>query len=340
MLTFRGRNTTVRRDHLAAHCGPPPEADQIPSLTLFERAPAPPITIAVAGPAGATPAEPDAAEPTDVPALIATMLPIVRLIVADVTSRVPRSVDRDDLAAAGLLGLTQAARHYDPSHGVSFQVFARMRIRGAVLDELRGRDRLSRGARRRARQVSAATLFLHDELRREPTDAETANYLDVEVAVVRRSRDDVARAILLDGSTTELDGGDGADRADGAASGPLAELLDAELRGYLIDAVAALPDRLRSIVVAHFFDEREMQDIARDLGVTAPRVSQLCSRAVAMLRDGLNAQLDPEQVEDFNVTTGHVARRKHAYYRAVAEASSVRTRLDRARPIRESAAAA
>jgi RNA polymerase sigma factor for flagellar operon FliA len=268
------------------------------------------------------------------------MLPVVRLVVADVTSGVPRFVDREDLVAAGLLGLTQAARSYQPERGVSFQVFARTRIRGAVLDELRGRDRLSRAARRRVRQVTAASLFLHSAFRRPPTDVETANYLEVEVAVVRLAHDDVARAIALDGSTTQLDDGDVADRNGDGAGGPLAELLDAELRGYLVDAVAALPERLRLIVVAHFFDDREMLEIATELGVTASRVSQLCGRAVSMLRDCLNAQLNPDQVEASETTTGLVARRRHDYHETVAAASSVTTRLDRGRAGREVVAAA
>jgi RNA polymerase sigma factor FliA len=259
-------------------------------------------------------------------------LPLVRHVVADVASRVPRFVDRDELVSAGMLGLTQAAHSYDAGRGVTFQAFARMRIRGAVLDELRGRDPLSRGARRRASQVTAAAVALHETLGRAPTDTETAIHLHVDVAVVRQARDDIARATQLERSTGDLDSGDVAERADTAEGGPLAALLDAELRGYLIDAVVALPDRLRSIVVAHYFDGREMQDIAAELGVTASRVSQLCARAIALLRDGLNAQLDPDRVEDLDETTTRIGRRKHAYYQRVADASTVGTRLSRGRP--------
>ena len=212
------------------------------------------------------------------------------------------SSTRDELISAGTLGLTQAAHSYDTGRGVTFQAFARMRIRGAVLDELRGRDPLSRGARRRANQITAAALALHETLGRAPTETETAGHLHVDVAVVRQARDDIARATQLERSTGDLDSSDVAERADTAEGGPPAVLLDAELRGYLIDAVVALPDRLRSIVVAHYFDGREMQDIAAELGVTASRVSQLCARAIALLRDGLNAQLDPDRVEDIDDT--------------------------------------
>jgi RNA polymerase sigma factor for flagellar operon FliA len=270
-----------------------------------------------------------AAVRAEIEARIFGMLPLVRHVVADVADRAPRYVDREDLMSAGMLGLTQAAHTYDERLGATFQAFARVRIRGAVLDELRSRDPLSRGARRRANQVNAVTVAMQEALGRAPTDTETASRLRVEVAVVRQARDDAARATELERSVGHLEGSEVAERADGADGGPLAELLDAELRGYLIDAVAALPDRLRAIVVAHFFDRREMQDIAAELGVTASRISQLCAQAIALLRDGLNAQLDPHRVDDLHVTTGRVGRGKHAYYRIIADASTVASRLAR-----------
>jgi RNA polymerase sigma factor for flagellar operon FliA len=150
----------------------------------------------------------------------------------------------------------------------------------------------------------------------------------------------VARATQLERSSGDFEGTELAERAEGADGNPLTELLDAELRGYLIDAVAALPERLRTIVVAHFFDGREMQEIAVELGVTASRVSQLCGRAISLLRDGLNAQLDPELVEDLEVTTGRVGERKHAYYDLVAGASTVGRRLARGHAARHTMLAA
>jgi len=272
-------------------------------------------------------------DPAEMAVRVAAMLPLVRHVVADVATRVPRFVDREELVAAGMLGLTQAAHSYDAGRGVSFQAFARLRIRGAVLDELRGRDPLSRGARRRANQITAAATALHDALGRPPTDVETADHLGVEVAVVRQARDDASRAMQIERSTGDVDSTNLAERANGGDGGPLAALLDTELRGYLIDAVAALPDRLRIIVVGHFFDGREMQEIAAELGVTASRVSQLCARAIGLLRDGLNAQLDPERVMDLHETTTRLGRRKHAYYQLVADASTVGARLSRDRAV-------
>jgi RNA polymerase sigma factor for flagellar operon FliA len=300
---------------------------------LFERAPATILTSA--GASDVPGAGPDRVQ---IEARVTALLPLVRHVVADVAVRLPRFVDRDELIAAGLLGLTQAAHSYDAARGVSFPAFARLRIKGAVLDELRGRDPLSRGARRRANQVHAAAAVLQEALGRPPTDAETAEHLGIDTGTVRQARDDVARAAQLERSTGDVDSGDATERADGGEGGPLAELLDAELRGYLMDAVSVLPERLRAIVVAHFFDGREMQDIAAELGVTASRVSQLCGRAVALLRDGLNAQLDPERVGDLAETTSRIGRRKHAYYQLVAGCSTTSDRLARGRALTHPAA--
>jgi len=272
--------------------------------------------------------------------LVVTTLPLVHHVVSDVAGRLPQFIDRDDLIAAGMLGLTQAARTYDASRGVTFQTFARVRIRGAVLDELRRRDPLSRGARRHATQVTITTSHLESELGRRPSDAEVACHLRIDDTQVRRARDDLSRAASMERPVSLVEPGDLGASAPLSEASPLAQILDTELRGYLIDAVAGLPERLRSLVIAHFFDGREMRDIALDLGITASRVSQLCAEAIALLRDGLNAQLDPEKVVALGATTGRVARRKNSYYQHVAAASTLSQRLDRRRSVQDAVTAA
>lgn len=258
--------------------------------------------------------------------LVRRGLPLVQYLVSDVAARVPRSVHREDLVSAGMLGLAQAARSWDPDRGVSFECYARTRINGAILDELRGRDWASRSVRADARRHRAAVEALTTELGRTPTVQEVAERLGVEPEVIDRLEGDVARASVLSFESVFADP-DASSAPAIPGDAPADELLGRELKAVLADAVAALPERLRKVVIEYFFDERPMQEIADDLGVTESRISQMRAEALALLRDGINSQLDPDQVPDLHVTKGRVGRRKAAYYAAVAEASTARARL-------------
>lgn len=265
--------------------------------------------------------------------LVGRTLPVVRFVVNDIAARLPRFVDRDDLMSAGMLGLTEAARSFDSSRGVPFDAFARTRIRGAVLDELRRRDPLSRRARHRGNNVSRKTAELQSRLGRVPTEAEVADALGIACTVVRQASGDLARAASMERAVcvTTL-----ADTIVGQLvddSNPLTQVLEGELRGYLVDAVAVLPERLRHVVLAHFFDERELRDIAAELGVSASRISQMRAEALILLRDGINAQLEPEKVTDLGETS-LTARRRASYFRLVA-AANVSERATGDRSIRD-----
>jgi RNA polymerase sigma factor FliA len=100
-----------------------------------------------------------------------------------------------------------------------------------------------------------------------------------------------------------------------------------ERRAYLTDAVATLPERLRKVVIGYFFEERSMQDLADELGVSESRVSQLRAEALLLLKDGINSQLEPDAVPEEARPNGRVARRKAAYYAAIADASNFAARV-------------
>lgn len=262
-------------------------------------------------------------------------LPIVHYLVADVARRVPRSVHREDLVSAAMLGLVQAVRSWDPERGASFESFARTRIHGAILDELRVKDWASRSVRTEGRRLQKVTEELTTKLGRAPSVEEQAERLGVPAEVVRRLSDDIHRATVLSYDNTIV-GAEGTGAIASKDEGPVEALLSRELRGYLSDAVLALPDRLRKVVVEYFFDERPMQDIADDLGVTESRVSQMRAEALALLKDGINSQLAPESVPDLGIDHGRVGKRKAAYYAEVAAASTYRARIDSGAPsIRE-----
>src|SRR6478736_3149949 len=118
--------------------------------------------------------------------LVRQHLPLVQYVVSEVAHRVPSHVSRSDLVSAGMLGLAQAARSFDPERGIAFDRFASTRIRGALLDELRGRDWASRSVRARARGMQQATDELTNRLGRPPTPEEIATALRLPAESVRK----------------------------------------------------------------------------------------------------------------------------------------------------------
>jgi RNA polymerase sigma factor FliA len=251
-------------------------------------------------------------------------MPLVGHLVREMLARVPTHISRDDLLSAGYAALVAAARSFDDQRGVPFPRFAAARIRGALLDELRGLDWASRSVRQKARRTDGARQSLTAELGRTPTVAEVADRLGCRVEDIESADDDVHRAVLfsLQGfATATVD-----DLVTEPGAGPEELLLRRERLGYLRDAVEALPERLRAVVVGYFFEERSMADIAAELGVTDSRVSQLRSEALGLLRDGLNAHLDPALAAK-PARDGCVARRRAAYYDRIQQRGTLQSRL-------------
>ncbi|MDQ1466168.1 MAG: polymerase sigma factor FliA [Actinomycetota bacterium] len=258
--------------------------------------------------------------------LVRENLALVQYVTSEIAHRVPSHVNRGDLVSAGMLGLAQAARSFDPERGIAFDRFASTRIRGALLDELRGRDWASRSVRARARGMQQATDQLTNRLGRPPTAEEIAEALKLPAESVRKLVDDVHRATVLNYESLVLEG-DAEEFLTAGELGPEDAILERERRSVLTDAVAALPERLRRVVVGYFFEERSMQDLADELGVSESRVSQLRAEALLLLKDGMNSQLDPDQLAAEARPNGRVARRKAAYYASVATGSDPRDRI-------------
>lgn len=259
--------------------------------------------------------------------LIRSHLPLAYRLVAEVAARTPRHVPREDLTSAALVGLAQAARNYDAARGVPFLRYAATRIRGAILDELRTLDWASRPVRAKARLMEAANEKLVAALGRTPTPEELAAEMGLPIGVVQSLSEDLHRAVVLNYDAMNVNG-----EADGMLpsavdADPEMELLDRERNAYLVDAVRALPDRLRVVVVGYFLENRSMQDIGDELGVSESRISQMRAEALDLLRDGINSQLEPEAVVECKRPDGRVARRKAAYYAAIAASSTTFERI-------------
>ncbi|HEX5742216.1 MAG TPA: sigma-70 family RNA polymerase sigma factor, partial [Pilimelia sp.] len=214
---------------------------------------------------------------TEIDDLVREHMPLVGHLVREVMSRVPAHVSRDDLTSAGLAALVAAARGFDPGRGTTFGRFAATRVRGALIDELRGLDWASRSVRHRARRAESARQELTAAFGRSPRPEEVAAHLGVDVADLSAVEEDVHRAMVL--SLHGFANGTAEELVTERTAGPEEMLLHRERIGYLHHAIAALPERLRTVVDGYFLREQPMAVIARQLGVSESRVSQLRAEA-------------------------------------------------------------
>ena len=266
----------------------------------------------------------------DLTAMIEETLPLVKHIVFQVAVHFPRHVEREELARAGALGLVEAARRYDGARGVPFERFAAQRIRGAILDAVRAADWAPRSVRMLARKLEAVEQRLATQLGRAPSLDEMAEALDMSRNEIAKLQDRMFRSVVL---ALEHEVGDVADEEvtfvdvliDERQVEPAEELEIHELHSYLRDAIGLLPERHRFVVVGYFLENKTSQDLARFLGVTKSRISQLRSEALLMLKEGIGAQYHSTSLEE---PTGRVARRKATYATAIAEASGWSDRIE------------
>jgi RNA polymerase sigma factor for flagellar operon FliA len=257
--------------------------------------------------------------------IIRAHLPLVHHAIHSVLRRVPRHVSSDELGSAALLGLVQAIRSFDPGRGVPFERYASTRIQGALLDELRSRDWASRSVRAKSHELRRVTDELTAKLGTSPSVRQIAEEVSLRTDEVQTLIDDLHRSVVLNFEALAPSGDEIMLPPDDRS--PEHVIVERERRGYLYDAVNSLPDRLRTVVIGYFFEERPMQEIADELGVTESRVSQMRAEALLLLRDGMNSQLEPDAVSREARPDGRVAKRKAAYYAAIAAASDFRARL-------------
>lgn len=230
-------------------------------------------------------------------ALVEQYLPLVRHVVARLPVTPPRGMDRDDLNGAGVFGLIHAASTWDESRGASFKTFAYTAIRGAVLDEIRKHDPVSRPRRERLREFDRASATLRETLGRTPTIEEIADFLDVPASALEADLD------ILHGSRTvsieDLAGtGSHGEEASGDVPDEHAtdEPYELAARRDQVDALAAaiadLPEQDRRVVVLYHHEGLFLKEIGDMLGVTESRVCQILSRATKRLRARLQGGAD------------------------------------------------
>jgi len=215
--------------------------------------------------------------------------PLVKRIAHQLMTKLPYSVQIDDIIQAGMMGLLDAASRYDELHGAQFETYATQRIRGSMLDELRQADWLPRSMRRDMRRIEASISRLQQRLGRSPNETEIARDLEIPLAEYQQMLQEARGAQLMYYEDFNDEGGQ--DFFEKFAIDhdidPMQLLQDERFKAELIDAIENLPERERMMMGMIYEQDMNLREIGEVFGVSESRVSQLHSQAVARLRSAL-----------------------------------------------------
>ncbi|MGD0499697.1 MAG: FliA/WhiG family RNA polymerase sigma factor [Bryobacteraceae bacterium] len=217
--------------------------------------------------------------------LILEHLPQVRLIARRIQERLPDNVALEDLISSGVIGLIAAIDHFDPAHNVKLKTYAEYKIRGAILDNLRGLDWAPRQKRRRSKQIEAAIARLEQLLHRAPSEEEIAGHLQIRIEEYHEWLVEIRG---LNVASLEHAGSQGKDLlhyvADDEEKLPSSILERAELERVLAEGIGGIPEIERTVLSFYYHEELTLREIAAVVGLHESRVSQLKSQAILRLR--------------------------------------------------------
>ncbi|MBD8871427.1 RNA polymerase sigma factor FliA [Rhodanobacter sp. DHB23] len=221
--------------------------------------------------------------------LVRRHAPLVRRIAYHLMGRLPASVDVGDLIQAGMIGLLEAARHFANDKGASFETFAGIRIRGAMLDELRRADWTPRSVHRKTREVAETIRQIEAETGAEADGAEVIRRLGISAEEYHQVLADALSSRLL--SLTSSDDGEETgvlDVADENSLAPDEGIEHSGMREALIEAIVDLPEREQLVMSLYYEQELNLKEIGAVLGVSESRVCQIHGQAVIRLRGKLS----------------------------------------------------
>ena len=225
--------------------------------------------------------------------LILEHLPQVRLIARRIHDRLPESVNLDDLISTGVIGLIAAIDRFDPSQNVKLKTYAEYKIRGAILDSLRGLDWAPRQQRRRAKQIEAAISSAEQKLHRSPTEEEIASEMGQTIEEYHASLVD-SRGLTL--GSLETASGDDENRdvlnfvADNEEAWPSRMLERSELQKVLAQAIEKMPEIEKTVLSLYYHEELTLREISKIVRLHESRISQLKTQAILRLRSHMEKQ--------------------------------------------------
>ncbi len=238
--------------------------------------------------------------------VILRYVPLVHYVLGRLGISQAMGADYEDAASQGLLGLIQAVDKFNPAYGTQFSTYATLRIRGKVIDHLRSQDWLSRGARKRARQVQDGIAHFWETHGRTPSDEELAAHLQLDLPKLQRALLDSSRGFVSLDMVVSAQGDEQASLhellPDENTPEPQDSYEEQELRLNLAQAIRALPEREQLVLSLYYYEELTFKEIGSVLEVSESRVCQLHGRAVLNLRAFL------ERLQSKNLPGAEVAQ--------------------------------
>ena len=222
--------------------------------------------------------------------LIMTYAPLVKFIAERMAIRMPPHISKDDLTSAGIIGLFDAIDNFDSSRGIKFETYAFYRIKGAILDEMRRLDWIPRSVRKEVQEIEVAITAIRVKLGRDPEDHEIALELGVSLESYFKMIDK-AKGINLMSLDESLTGSSdtAVNKMKSKTPSPLDELNKNEVKRVIADALSKLSEKEQLVVSLYYFDELTLKEIARVMGLTESRISQVHSKAIITLRAKLKS---------------------------------------------------
>ena len=209
--------------------------------------------------------------------LVREYLPLVKKIGLHLVGRMPAHIELDDLMQVGIIGLMQAGSSYDPSRGANFSTFAGIRIKGAMLDEVRRNNWATRSVQKGLKDVSEAIARAEARLGRGATDQEIAAEMGLGIAEYHELSAELAYSRL-----SSLD--DAEEAGDGDDANPLNMFEQGQTREHVLAAITSLPEKEKLMLSLYYGEELNLKEIGEILGVSESRVSQIHGQALARLR--------------------------------------------------------
>ncbi|MEK9556020.1 MAG: RNA polymerase sigma factor FliA [Gammaproteobacteria bacterium] len=205
---------------------------------------------------------------------------LVKRTALHLKARIPQVMDVDELIQVGMIGLIEASQSFDATRGVDFEIFARTRIRGAILDEVRRISVLPRSAISHIRETNEATQELATELGRAPTQSELADFMGKDAAEYQKERSHAHQMLMVDSEAAE----DEMLNTPQSGYEPEQEVGDAMMMDSLSQAIEQLPERDQIIMALYYTEDMNLKEIGAVLDISESRVSQLLSANVKKLR--------------------------------------------------------